>query len=242
MKRRPASGEGRRLSVHSWMAPAWIAPSWWLAIVLLAITAPGCCPHPPGFIPRINPECSRWDWTTSRNEIRGLASDLADQLPDWESTGDPSVTIDYKGLKAAAIKMTRAPECVRRAIIESYCRAHCKTNHPDFSKASGMFLLMRVLFVVPSRHPASDARKHHSWTHPSFLRPPGSAVETEYDLAWPVHADPGGRVLEIDRCLGSSSHGSGIGYDALHEYIYFEERFPRRTPADIDALEIRARP
>jgi hypothetical protein len=199
-----------------------------------------CCPHPPGFIPRINPECGNWDWTTSRNEIRGLANDLADQLPDWESTGDPSVTINYKGLKAAAIKMARAPECVRRAIIGSYCRAHCKTNHPDFSKASGMFLLMRVLFIP---HPTSDrGEKHDSWVRRSDLHSPDSAMATEFDPAWPVHADPSGRVLEIDRCLGSSSHGSGIGYDALDEYDYFAKRFRRRTPAEIEALEIRGRP
>jgi hypothetical protein len=153
-----------------------------------------------------------------------------------ESPRDPGVTIDFKGLKAAAIKMARAPVCVQRAVIESYCREYCRADNPGF-KASGLFLLMRVLFVVPSRHPASDARKHHSWSHPYNLRPPGSPVATEYDLAWPVYADPRGRVLEIDRVPEKGRY-----YSALREYIYFAERFPRRTPAEIDALEIRDRP
>lgn len=235
MKSRLASGEGRRLSVRSWMIPTWIVPSRWLAIALLAMTAPGCCPHPPGFIPKTTPECSWWDWTTSRNELRGLANDLADQLSDLESPHDPAVTIDFKGLKAAAITMARAPVCVRRSVIASYCREYCKENNPNF-KASGMFLLMRVLFVVPSRHPTDDARKHHSWSRPSFLRPPGSPAQTESDLAWPVYADPAGRVLEIVQVPGRGSY-----YSALREYDYFAERFPMRTSVEIDALEIRSR-
>jgi hypothetical protein len=210
--------------------PAWIIPSRWLGIALLAMACLHCCPHPPGFVPRTNPECSRWDWTTSRSEIRGLASDLADQLPEWERTTSPSVSLDYKGLKVAAIKMARAPECVRRAVIESYWRAYYKRLAPDLYKTSWIFLLMRVLFVP---HATSDRGAYPAgWIRPS------ESTAADFDLAWPVRADPRGRILEIDRSRGTGRNSS---YHAPAEYDYFAAHFRMRTTAEIDALEIRGR-
>jgi hypothetical protein len=63
-------------------------------------------------------------------------------------------------------------------------------------------------------------------------------VPTDFDLAWPVHADPRGRVLEIDRSRGTGRHFS---YNALAEYDYFAKHFRMRSTAEIDALDIRGR-
>jgi hypothetical protein len=198
----------------------------WLGLALLGLLASDCCPHPPGFIPRIPSECGNWDSTTTLDEIRAFANDLADLLPDWHSTGENlqkpgSVRLDYGGLKAAAIKMARAPRCVQWAVIESYYRAYCDQREYDRPKCSKMLPLMRVLFVVPTR----------------------DADGTESKTAWPVRPDPSGRVLEIDHYQGMFP-AWGTEYNPRSEYAHFVEgaRFPIRTPAEIQALEIRARP
>jgi hypothetical protein len=68
------------------------------------------------FVPKTESECGTKalrPWVPLPSELRALASELADELPDWSSTEDPSVELDYDGLKAAAIKMASAPNCVQ---------------------------------------------------------------------------------------------------------------------------------
>jgi hypothetical protein len=195
----------------------------WLGMVLLGMATSHCGPHPPGFVPRIPSECGNWDSRASRNEIRGFANDLANLLPDWYRTRkDPSVKPDYGGLKAAAIKMARAPQCVQWAVIESYYRAYCDQREYDAPMCMRMLPLMRVLFVVPTGHPEG----------------------TDFLNAWPVHPDPSGDVLEIDWYRGMPISVSMGFYNPRGEYAHFavDKRFRMRTLAQIQALEIRARP
>ncbi len=208
----------------------------WLGMASLGLMASACCPHPPGFVPRVPSECSNWDSTLSRHEIRGFANDLAHQLPDWQSTIDRSVQVDYGGLKAAAIKMARAPRCVQLPVLESYLRAYGDYLEYDDAKMSGLFVLMRVIFDLPTQYTGSDVRKYGWWERPSHKAGEG------FPMSWPVHEDPSGRVLEIDACRGAVMAGGGLRYNPVREYAYFAERFPMRTVAEIQALEIRGRP
>jgi CubicO group peptidase (beta-lactamase class C family) len=214
-------------------------------VAILGLGASACC-HPPGFIPRVPSECINWDYKQSRHEIRGFANDLANLLPDWPSTmgnwqKPGSVRPDYGGLKAAAIKLARAPQCVHRAVIESYNRAYgggLAYIEYDEAKTSGLFVLMRVLFRLPTHYTGSDVRAYGWWYRPS--RKVGA--EKGFDMSWPVHEDPSGRVLEINWYRGAGMAGGGLNYDAVREYAYLAERFPMRTVAEIQALEIRPRP
>ncbi len=209
----PAS-DGRRLGILA---------ARWLGIALLGLMASACCPHPPGFIPRIPSECSAWDYKTSRHEIRAFANDLADRIPGGETIYHSPTPVDYRGLKAAALKMARAPRCVQETVLESYRRAYADDLEYDISKSLRMALLLRVLFVLPTRLPL-DNGKH-------------------LDLAWPVHEDPSGRTLEVERHLEYLVPGYDRFYDPLSEYYKFiERRYRMRTPAEIQALEIRDRP
>jgi hypothetical protein len=147
------------------------------------------------------------------------------------STVDPSVHLDYRGLKAAAIKMARLPECVQRAVIREH------NDHSMPPKISGLFLLMRVLFVLPA-----DARTtsgaHSDWQGPVFE----AAKKTHrWDYQWPVHVHPEGGFLEIERCQNIAS---GYPYQAVREFHEWttKEHFPMRSPAEIEALEIREAP
>lgn len=193
------------------------------------------------------------------------ASELAALLPNWYCSSPSGAPIDYTGLKAVAIVMADAPEEDQRSLIEAYSRAYCEpdlafgfcghgvvtvrrdANQPpppeaDRHKAAGMFLLLRVLFVLPAHYPSADARGFTWWIQ---KWPAGGAAalkaSTETDLAWPVHEVAGGRVLLVDHFDGPGYHmGPPLPYyRALAEYDWFAAHFPRRAPEVIDALEIK---
>jgi hypothetical protein len=180
-------------------------------------------------------------WTPLPSELRALASELADELPDWSSTEDPSVNLDYDGLKAAAIKIASAPNCVKSAVIETYSKEYCEPARTDLPKASGMYLLLRVLFVLPTDYPIKDVHTFSTWAHPVNAE---AEKTSKWDLSWPVHAKPGENVLEIERCQGFPGNSTFTRYQAFTEFLYFwnMNRGHTRTPAEIHALEIRGRP
>ena len=169
--------------------------------------------------------------------MRVPCGELTDILPYWSVTADARP--DFAGLKTAAITFARASESERRAMIAEHSRAYCILYEDAInqSRASGLFLLLRVLFVLPPRHPESDT--HHFFRD---CRPDGWRTAEGIDISWPVHEDPERRVLEIDRIFRCASSSRGTRYDALAEYDYFRERFRLRTPAEIEALEIKGRP
>ncbi len=196
------------------------------------------------FVPRTESGCSASStraWLPLPGELRALASELADELPDWSSTEDPSVDLDYDSLKAAAIKIASAPSCVQLAVIETYSKEYCEPARIDLPKASGMFLLLRVLFLLPTDYPKKDAEMFSNWSYP--VRDEAQRT-SKWDLSWPVHAKPGENMLEIERCQGFPGNGTFRLYQAFAELRYF--RNPKvsrmRTPAEIEALEIRGRP
>jgi hypothetical protein len=139
------------------------------------------------------------------------AKDLGELLPHWTrgrlEEGAPLGPADYMRLKAAAAALARAPEQEQRNVIAAYSWAYCETRIADAGRASGMFLLLRILFVVP-----------------------------ETDPAWSMRAEAGGRVLRVGPCCGNREFR--YGYDPLGEYDAFASRFRRRSPAEIEALEI----
>jgi hypothetical protein len=141
------------------------------------------------------------------------AKELGELLPDWSRNrygkGKPLGPAEYRRLKAAALALARAPEQERRNVISAYSWAYCEMKLADWGRASGMFLLLRVLFVVPEEDP---------------LEAP--------------HMEAGGRVLRIGPCCDHRLSNGGW-YDAVSEYDAFARRFRRRSPAEIEALEIR---
>lgn len=211
------------------------------------MTSSRCSPSqtPQAYVPKTNGECgAQGGWAPLPRELRELADELADELPDWSSTEDPAVDIDYEGLKAAAIKFASTPVCVQWAVVETYSKEYCEPGRTDLPRASGMFLLLRVLFRLPTDYPSEDAEMFTTWSYPAR----DEAIRTSrWDLSWPVQAKPGENVLEIERSQGfpgDRAHNSYTLYRAFDEFRYFWKmnRGRTRTPAEIEALEIRGRP
>jgi hypothetical protein len=183
-------------------------------------------------VPSTTHECKGWD--PSPDELRRLANELAKKLPDWSSTVDPSVTLDYTGLKEAAIWIASAPECVQWAVIEASAPLDRSASPSKNPMLPGMFLLMRVLFVLPNPDPSTYFRSD-SWSRPE--KKTGG-----WNYQWPVLVNPHEPILEIERCQGAPN--SRAMYGALSEFAWFklDRRFRMRTPAEIEALTIRGRP
>ena len=137
-------------------------------------------------------------------------------LPDW-SERDGTPDIPYTAFADAAVTLHLLGGPDRRAEVDRYSQAHCLPRF-SISEASGLYVLLRILFDLPTRHPLDATKVFGGWLHPSIGRDP-------FDLSWPVALD--GEKAVVQPFTGYR----GKGYDAIGEYDWFAERFAIR-PAD----------
>lgn len=222
-----------------------------LSLGLSALALPACRPFPPP------PRAAAREVPSRRALVS--ARELSEILPDWTLTGDKQMSLDTAGLKEAALLWLNG---YQRDLVIAYSRAYCdlpfvadhcavssvNNGTPDprwpeanFRKASGMYLLLRVVFALPMRYPAGTAQKFSGFVTPRDNPPEKDAVPpTEPYLSWPVREDPDAHVLWIERCLGYRGTTYASVYHATDEYDYVSfAHFPRRTRAQIEALEIK---
>jgi hypothetical protein len=141
---------------------------------------------------------------------------LAGRLPDWSDPATPPE--DYAALGPLAAELVGLDEHDRQVAVRSYSNAYCLPQF-DLARASGLYVLLRVVFDLPSDLPRDHALVFGGWLHPSV------GVETErFDLAWPVYAR-GDDVLAVEPFAGYF----GKGYDAIGEYDWLAGTFPVRT-------------
>jgi hypothetical protein len=106
--------------------------------------------------------------------------------------------------------MARTPEKERRNVIAAFSWAYCEPVGRDVKRTFGMYLLLRVLFILP-----------------------------EGELSGPVHSYESAHVLRIDAPPAQPVPPRTIPYSALWEYDHFSAQFRMRTVAELEALEIR---
>ncbi len=144
---------------------------------------------------------------------------LAEQLPDWSKSGNPKYKPSYEAIRSVALDFLELSPDARRAEIQEYARLYCfpEMNLP---KASGLYLLLRVVFDLPSELPRDKAQVFGGWLHPSV----GESSAT-FNMSWPVTVQPTKRSLAIQRFTGYF----GRSYMAFDEYNYFVKTFPFRA-------------
>jgi hypothetical protein len=147
-------------------------------------------------------------------------------LSNWPRTIDPAYQPDYGNVRATVEKFVRLPAAERRNVVATLSGQYCFPQF-DLDKAGGLYLLLRLAFVLPESLPREQARVFGGWLHPS-VGVPG----TPFDLQWPVRPAGEGR-LRIDRFTGYS----GKGYDAIGEYDYFAAGFRLRDLRTIGVIE-----
>lgn len=163
----------------------------------------------------------------SRMVRSGASIDLDGLLPDWSAkSANPAA---YATLLRAGVQFLSAPEDARGEAVQSYARHYC-LPHFDLPKASGVYLLFRVVFNLPKRHPREQAKVFGGWLHPSVND--GSRY---FDLSWPIHIDEADGVLSIALFPGYF----GKGYDAAGEYDWMRTQFPFREAETLKGLTVR---
>lgn len=155
-------------------------------------------------------------------------SKLIDRLPAWSKTIDPKYQQNYPGLELLALEFLTLPPEARRAEVQAYSTQYCFPRF-DLEKASGLYLLLRIVFELPSQHPRSLAQVFGGWLHPSI-----GMESSFFDLSWPVKIETEADIVKIERFQGYS----GKGYDALGEYDYFVAHFPLRQKETLERLRI----
>jgi hypothetical protein len=153
---------------------------------------------------------------------------LADRLPPWSKTIGPRYQPNYTGLTSIALEFITLPPEKRRAEVQAYSNQYCFPRF-DLEKASGLYLLLRLVFDLPSQYPRQLVQVFGGWLHPSI------GTESPYfDLSWPVKVEANTNVMTIERSQGYS----GKGYDAIGEYDYFVAHFPLRRQETLQKLKI----
>ena len=120
----------------------------------------------------------------------------------------------------------------KHAEVKAFSDQHCSPEM-HLSKASGLYLLLRVLFDLPMACPRERAKIFAAITHPSV-----ADRRHPFDLSWPVAVGQDAKVLLIHRMRGHM----GRGYDAVGEYDYFVEHFPFRERNLLASLAFRPAP
>jgi hypothetical protein len=136
---------------------------------------------------------------------------------------------DYTSLKSAVLDFLRLSPDARRALVEEYSAKYCFPRM-DQEKASGMYVFLRVLFDLPSKHPIEDAKIFGGWMRFSA----GDSGQDYFNLSWPVEIAGEPPTLTVKRFDGYS----GKGYDCIGEYDYFLERFKLRSRRALENLVV----
>jgi hypothetical protein len=146
------------------------------------------------------------------------------ELPEWAKTIDPGYRLDLSTLKPVALEFSSLSVEAQRAEVRICSQKYCFPRLV-LGRASGLYLMFRTIFDLPTDLDRAQAQVFGGWLHPSI------GQERPFNLSWPVSvSEEAGRLrLTVHRFRGYS----GKGYDALGEFEYFTGHFPRRSPQRI---------
>ena len=153
--------------------------------------------------------------------------DLLNRLPDWSRTADPKAHLNDELLRQAAIAFVTLGAEERMQWVREFSAEYCLPQF-DQRKASGIYLLFRLAFNLPTAFPRNETKVFGGWLHISTTKP-----DEPFNLSWPVAIDQRGESVRIDRFRGYR----GKGYDAIGEYEYFSARFHLRSAAVLTGLK-----
>jgi hypothetical protein len=120
---------------------------------------------------------------------------------------------------ARQIQFSTTPTTLRQSLL-NYEKVFAGTSE-YVDQMSKVYLLLRVMYILPTAMNSSNARTFGGWVHPSI----GSS--SAYNMSWPVAVNQTaeGPVISIDKYRGFL----GRGYNAAAELDYFNSNFDRRN-------------
>jgi hypothetical protein len=143
------------------------------------------------------------------------------RLLDWSQGVD---TTSLTTTVQAAVEFVGWTESERELEVHAFADRHCLPNF-ELGPASGLYVLLRVVFDLPAQHPRDDTKVFGGWLHPSI-----NDGQPMFDLSWPVRIEAGSIRVE------PFSGYFGKGYDAVGEYRWFASAFKMRGSQLLDGL------
>jgi len=151
-----------------------------------------------------------------RKLVNRLVNDFK-KLEAWPAVG----TISEKGwiryIETGQLIQRTNPEIVKQALNKFIITSQKKSYSDD--NESKAFLLMRVVFDLPTSTPLSELRSFKGWINWDLAKNPDSQV----NLSWPVSWESKKPRL-LSKCAGSE----GKSYAASHEYEHFLGKYKYR--------------
>jgi hypothetical protein len=154
------------------------------------------------------------------NEAQLLA--LFDSLEPWTDPGRMDSVAWSRYIEVARQVQQTDPATVERALSRFVKEAARAQVYSDESE-SKVFLLLRVVFELPSSAPEEQRRSFKGW-----INWPEADESGRVNPSWPIVWEEGGPRLEA-RYEGSE----GRPYAADLEYRYFRENYPYRNPSEL---------
>lgn len=142
---------------------------------------------------------------------------LVEDLPPWTRVAYGSTEIARLNLIVDKLRDYSLSE-LEAAIVFLY-------EDPSVTKGileqdSKTFLILRVLFDVPSSTSLADAKSFGGWIRPELGQdPPPSTI----NMLWPV-AISGDHAVSVSNFMGYL----GDSYDAVGEFMYFKDKYGLR--------------
>jgi hypothetical protein len=141
-------------------------------------------------------------------------------LAPWPPDGDLSPEQWDQYIAAGATVQRADPDDVERSLTDFLGQ---REGIEGAAAETSLFLLMRVVFDLPEKAPASERRSFKGW-----INWPPAAPDGTVSLAWPLSWDSGRPTL-VAPYEGSEGPRSA----AAEEYRYLLERYPfRGLPAE----------
>ena len=153
-------------------------------------------------------------------EARLLA--LFDSLEPWTDPDRMDSAAWSRYIEVARQVQQTDPATVERALSRFVKEAAHAQAYSDESE-SKVFLLLRVVFELPSSAPEEQRRSFKGW-----INWPEADEGGRVNLSWPIVWEEGGSRLEA-RYEGSE----GRPYAADLEYRYFQENYPYRNLSEL---------
>lgn len=145
----------------------------------------------------------------------GLTHPVARQIANIPPWTQPYGSAQTQALLAEAAGIAEAgPDALRAGLAE-----FTQARQDDLAELSKAYLLLRVLYDLPTALERAEAKTFGGWVHPSVLD-----TGKPFDLLWPLAADGEGGLRVADPFGGYF----GAPYDAVGENAYFESKFARR--------------
>ncbi len=121
------------------------------------------------------------------------------------------------------IQSSQSEDPIEQLDIKESLATYTDHYRGDLDELSKVYILLRFLYDVPNSTPIENAKVFGGWMKPSEM------IQGEtFDMLWPVANVQSKTGPMVPKVVDTFKGYTGVGYDAMGEYDYFNENFSLR--------------